>query len=267
MELLRLGLAGLTAAEKGLVATLFRLHGVDRSFIWTLAVEPPFDALLVDVQCPDVDFKHLSGKHTHLMRLDPHGVQSDGAMPRPIRSDLLLNWLNSIEISLLHSTGDAFATTAHPSHHEHTSNLPQVKTPAAPLTTSRHPAANPSETQLPPEWALRSDSTEYKLKRWPTQSLLNKDVSRVRVATMISRRAMSLQEAASLARIPTQRCEDYLLEWVGHGLVTMSNRPAMPSHSDMQATPHATPHAATPVPRHGFGASLIHSIRKRFGIL
>lgn len=268
MEFLRLGLAGLTAAEERLVATLFRLHGIDCSFIWTLADQSPFDALLVDAQCPETEFQPLIGKHTHVLRLDQHGVQSEGVMSRPIRSDQLLNWLNSIEISLLHSPGFATATTApFLSPLELTSDQPQLKPTAVPPAPLRRTATTPSKPQLPPQWALRNGSTEYKLKRWPPQSLLNKDVVKLRVATMISRRAMSLQEAANLSHIPTQRCEEYLLEWVSHGLVSMCNRPVAPSRSCMPATPAPSQHAARPVPRHGFGASLIHSIRKRFGIL
>lgn len=267
MDLLKLGHTGLTAAEEGLVATLFRLHGIDRSFIWTLSAKPPFDALLVDIQCPETEFRHLLGKHTRVMRLQQHGVPSVGAMPRPIRSDLLLNWLNSIELGLLHSPGDAFASTAHQSQHEHTSVLPQFKIPAASTVLARPPVATPSERPLPPEWALRNDSTVYKLKRWPLASLLNKDVTKVRVATMFSRRAMSLQDASNLSRISTQRCEEFLLEWARHGLVSMSDAPVAPARNDMPDTLDSVPSTTALAPRHGFGASLIHSIRKRFGIL
>lgn len=267
MELLRLGLAGLTAAEKGLVATLFRLHGIDRSFIWTLVTEPPFDALLVDAQCLDVEFEHLRGKQTRLMRLAQHGIQSDGVMTRPIRSDLLLNWLNSIELGLLHSPSEAFASTAHPSQIEHTSVLSKLKTPTAPLAPTQPQATTPVQAPPPPEWALRGDSTEYKLKRWPAASLLSKDVTRVRLATMISRRAMSLQEASTLSRISTQRCEEFLLEWARHGLVSMRSQPVELMHSDAPAANDPAQGISRPTARHGFGVSLIHSIRKRFGIL
>lgn len=260
MELLRLGLAGLSAAENALVATLFRLHGVDRSFIWTLAVEQPFDALLVDVQCPETEIQHLKGTHTRLMRLERHGVQSDGVMSRPIRSDLLLNWLNSIEIDLLHNPGGASASTTPPSQIEVISVLPQLKH----LTPARAATVAPAKPPLPPGWASRGDGTEYKLVRWPPQSMLNKDVARVRVATMMSRRAMSLQEASTLSRIPPERCEEFLIEWTRHGLVSMSDRPVA---NGMTAPPNPTSDAARLTSRAGFGASLIHSIRKRFGIL
>lgn len=265
MELLRLGHVGLTAAEEGLLATLFRLHGIDRSFIWALAVEPPFDALLVDAQRPEIEFRHLRGQHTCIMRLDPHGEQTGGAMPRPIRSDLLLNWLNSIELGLLHSHGDAFASTAHHSEIEPPSAPPPLHVPAVPPVVVQVVAA-PVAASLPPGWTQRDDNTEYRLKRWPPAALLNKDVSRVRVATMVSRRAMSLQEASDLSRIPAARCEEYLLEWARHGLVSLHNRPAEPLRIDEPERPDPTAHARANA-RHGFGTSLIRSIRKRFGIL
>lgn len=264
MELLRLGHVGLTAAEGGLVATLFRLHGIDQSFIWQLASTPPFDALLIDGQCVDEEFNHLLGNHTRCMRLDQHGRQSDGLMPRPIRSDVLLNWLNSIEVELLHSPGDAFASTAIQSQIDHTSDTLQPS-PSKAVDDIALPGVRQIQLQTPPGWEERGDATEYKLRRWPPVALLNKDVARVRVATMISRRPMRLSELADLSRIPVQRCEEFLLEWARHDLVQLSERtqssmkPASPSDSE-ESLLGASPKA-------GFGASLLHSIRRRFGIL
>jgi hypothetical protein len=263
MELLRFGHIGLSSAEEGLVATLFRLHGIDQSFIWTLASAPPFDALLVDAQCEESAFLHLKGTQTRVMRLEAHGAAPEGHMPRPIRSDTLLNWLNSIELGLLHSPGDAFASTAIQSQLEH-SVPPQFHEAAAPAKVA--PAAvAPAVPEPPPEWTSRKDSTEYRLRRWPPASLLNKDVAKVRVATMVSRRAMSLGEVSELSRIPAQRCEEFLLEWARHGLLQMHQRPDIP----VQRIGHPSGDGAgpDPAPRGGFGASLIHSIRKRFGIL
>src|SRR5690606_22454767 len=104
MDTLKLGLLGLPEPEARLVATLFRLHGVERSFIWSLASDGPFDAVLVDAALPEAEWRAAVGEGVPVRRLLAVGVPSAGAdeMARPIRSDRLVDWLNSVEVQILH---------------------------------------------------------------------------------------------------------------------------------------------------------------------
>lgn len=234
MKSLQLGLVGLTDPEHSLVATLFRLHRLEPAFIWALATSAPYDALLVDEACRLEDYRHLVGATTRVMRLSAHGMQREGEMPRPIRSDLLTAWLNAVEVDVLALR-----------QHEAASGFHAIDTLASPQ-------------------ALASDDALVRLRRWPPASLLGKDAGRIRLATMLSRREMSLRELSSLARISLPQCREFLDVLLGQGLLGVSLAPAVPV-------------AATPCPRdsgkagargktsRGVGASLIHSIRRRFG--
>lgn len=263
MELLRLGHVGLTAAEAALVATLFRLHGIDRNFTWTLASVPPFDALLADANCPDAEIQRLSGARTCAMRLEKQGVRSDGLMQRPIRSDRLLKWLDAIELDLLSDAGDSLARKDHPSRRAQPTVAPQRSSPTAPTEAAQIVVARPLSLQSV-GWELRSEGTEYKLKRWPAASLATRDVAKVRVATLISRRAMSLREVSDISRIPAERCEEFLLEWAQMDLLLLGDPTRQRSHDKLSAGAKPRPDLASPS---GFGASLIRSIRSRFGII
>lgn len=110
---------------------------------------------------------------------------------------------------------------------------------------------------------MRSEDTEYRLKRWPAASLVNKDVAKVRLATLVFRRPMGLQEASDLSRIPSRRCEEFLLEWAQRDLLVLSDGPRHGGQEKPRASARPQP---DPVRRSGLGASLIRSIRNHFGI-
>ena len=239
---LTLGLVGLSDPECALVATLFRLHRVEPSFIWTLAGSGMVDALLVDDSVAEQDFAHRMGPRAQVMRLSPHGVDREGQMSRPIRSDRLVGWLNSVELERLQQApvkpAQAVALT------------PAV--PAAVVTRREAPAAPAAVGYEGPAWRLR---------RWPAPALLGKDAIRIRLATMLSRRAMSLPELAALARVPLAHCQQFVTELQRQGLIDVL--PSSPT--TLAPRPEARAAAAVTSTRRGVGASLIHSIRRRFG--
>lgn len=228
---LSLGLAGLSAPERALVATLFRLHRVEPGFNWTLADGGPVDALLVDESCGDQDFVHLADRHTQAMRLSAHGVEREGQMSRPIRSDRLVGWLKTVE---------------------------QARLAQPVLRPSVLPSPSPA---VPAGGVARQAEPAWRLRRWPSPGLLGKDAMRIRLATMLSRRAMSLPELATLARVPLAHCRHFVNELQRQGLIDAL--PAGPAvRPDRTASRAAVADAST---RRGVGATLIHSIRRRFG--
>jgi hypothetical protein len=251
MNFLKLGLVGLSSAEEALVATLFRLHGVDPSFIWTLASVEPFDALLVDTQSYDAACARWKGRKTHIMRLGPLTGDADGVLSRPIRSDLLLRWLNSIEVEILHGGQDPFASTV-----------------SASAFSSLHWKVS-SFFGIGQEDALhvfKTGGCTFKLRRWPTPDLLKGDVHRIRMATMLSRRHLKLNELSSLCRMPEVKCEEFVKELYKSQLLDEGASVASVIRATPSPTVEVSPTRIEPKAR-GLGVSLIASIRKRFGIL
>jgi hypothetical protein len=237
MPSFRLGAIGLSQAEQSLLATLFRLHRVDPSFAWTLVDQAPFDALLVDTGTATRSFIHVVEERTRVKRLSAAGKTAPGEMPRPIRSDLLVNWLAAIEPGLARETASVAVSPATP--------------PVAPSTASM-----PNGGKL------------FKLKRWPPPNVLARDADRIRMATLLSRKMMSLTDLTRLSRIAVDSCQSFLRELDANGLLSTTDL-ALQTHTGAQtraATPHARPSSPAASARPGIATSLIHSIRRRFGI-
>lgn len=262
MDALRLGLIGLSSAEDALVATLFRLHRVDPSFIWQLATAPPFDALLVDAACHPSEFDHLLGMNTKLMKLGEIDSDRPDELPRPVRSHVLVRWLHSIEVEILHSSGDQFASTGIQSRHSMSWQDPET-THGGRLA----PRPGPGPEAVSP--ARLTAGARFKLRRWPPHSYLNGDVNRVRMATMLSRRALSVRDLSASTLVPDSQCENFLRELLNAQLLDevipapAAFKPAGPDAD------RSTPAAQTSMPEpksRGIGQSLLRSIRKRFGI-
>lgn len=233
MESFKLGVLGLPQAEQSLVATLFRLHRVDPSFAWTLTTAPPFDALLVDSSLPTMSYVHCVDQRTRVKRLGPQGRSNPWELPRPIRSDLLIEWLSSIEIPLLQElrrVGPENGTLG-----------------ANPVAKS--PTSN--ETNAPVEGALPHAHTMFKLRRWPAPGVLAQDTSRLRMATLLSRKSMHLSELAMLSRVTSSACLAYLRELDAHGVLEFSmrnvQRSPLPPRYTLKAAPTLAARARTTV--------------------
>lgn len=258
MELLKLGLVGLPPAEASLIATLFRLHKVEPSFIWTLATMPPFDALLVDAECEEALFLPLKGAGTRVARLGADANGASDRLSRPIRSDLLVRWLNAIEVEILHGGQDQFSSTLSTSKASHKGDEP--------MQTRPPPVTRPAEV-LAPAPTVATGARTFKLRRWPSQELLKGDVNRIRMATLLSRRPLQVAELVSLSRVPESRCVAFVDALLNARLVDSTDLPAPNGAGALGRSPAAPSRPAVAPPKaRGVGASLIASIRKRFGI-
>jgi hypothetical protein len=255
MESFKLGVLGLSEPEQSLVATLFRLHRVDPSFIWTLTSAPPFDALLVDASVPARSHVQSVGPRTKVKRLGLPGTTNPGEMPRPIRSDLLVGWLTSIEAGLLQEARRAAPPTG----------LPDPLAGPKMATSTEASPMNPEtgSHKAIPVTALPVDNMVFKLKRWPPAGVMARDVGRIRMATLLSRKTMSLSELTMLSRMPDSVCLHFLRELDAQGLLeTTSLQKPLTIHRHAHKTEPGLPARARP----GVASSLIHSIRRRFGI-
>ncbi|QTD46482.1 hypothetical protein [Ottowia testudinis] len=237
MSTLRLGAYKLPAAEVVLVQTLFRLYSHGDAFRWTFVTAPPYDALLVDGTTdegmrPDID--RMAKAVLRLTRMN--SGQAPNTLERPIRADRLQEWLKTTEHELIQTRP---ATQLHPG------------------STSMAPAAAPvtePETLSP----LR-----FKLRRWPPAALLRSDPNRIRMATLLSRRALNAAELATISQQPVHECQAFLTTLQTTGLVDVHKQPSAPPPG--APAPAAAPKpAAAPPP--AFARGLISGIRRRLGL-
>jgi len=255
MKSLKLGLVGLSPAENSLIATIFRLYGVDQSFIWVLASEPPYDALLVDVRSEHVALPVCLGGQERVMLLGEPGRPCEQGMSRPIRSDHLIKWLNDIELSVLDGKQNQILF-AQPMNNVQVSG---IDTPA--------PQPAVEKVRRRDEWKIPA----YKLTKWPGSEFLKGDIHRVRMATILSRRALTVQQLSAVSRVAEDKCQPFLNELRGADLIEermVDVPPAVtePSHPSVHSALAPTERGPGFATARSIGAALIGSIRKRFGI-
>lgn len=249
MNSLKLGVLGLSDAERTLLGTLMRLHRVDPSFIWSLTTEAPFDALLVDADVSPRSYVEKVDQRTMVKRLSTRGTSKPGELPRPIRSDLLVEWLTSIEASQWRKA--QFATPSITS--EVQAGAPDEVVPIKTL----HKSDEPRPCDAGKAKSMSYDNMLFRLKRWPPASALARDAARIRVATLLSRKALSLSDLKALSRIPDVAFFPFLRELDLQGyLVTIEQ--GAPATVSCKA-----PGART---KPGIASGLIHSLRRRLGI-
>ena len=238
MSTLRLGAYKLPAAEVVLVQTLFRLYSHGDAFRWTFVTAPPYDALLVDGTTEDGMRPEVDQMAKAVLRLTRmNSGQVPNTLERPIRADRLQDWLKSTEHDLLQTRPATL--------------IGETDEPAA----AAPPAAAP--TQINP--------VRFKLRRWPPAALLRSDPNRIRMATLLSRRALNASELATISQQPAQECQAFLTTLQTAGLVDVQKEaPATPAGGATAATaaPTAAPKPAGPT----FARGLISGIRRRLGL-
>lgn len=114
----------------------------------------------------------------------------------------------------------------------------------------------------------------FKLRRWPPAQLLHEDPHRVRMATLLSRRAVTVEELAKLTQQSPERCQTFVQLLRSMSLVDVTDVQAMPS-PDM-AIAGAGHHAPSHHHHHHHSwtddlhlhlhLGLVGNIRKRLGI-
>lgn len=266
VEKLKLGLMGLPDAEMRLVATLFRLHQVESSFIWALTAQAPFDAVLADGKVQEDTVRAMAGAAVPIKWLHNPGELVPDQLARPLRSDLLINWLKSVELVVLHGAGDAFASTALQSSDGTSSGAGGVaRGVVAPASTAS------AKKELTSDWfawgeRLSSTRTQVRLLRWPSPEALGRNVERIRMATMISRRPMAVDEVASLARVSVESAHEFLVSLGRMGFIECETgqSPGDALLADGSEREERAPKVSARKSLIGF--SLIRSIRQRFGI-
>lgn len=225
MSTLRLGVHQLPAAEVVLVQTLLRLYGHGKNQRWTLADRPPYDALLVDALDSETNAGDLSRMAKAILKITRKNAASQpDTLERPIRADKLQAWLAGIE---------------------------RESVSARPEDAGREDADSADA-------ALLAGTVRFKLHRWPPAVLLRGDPQRIRLATLLSKRALTLNQLALLSNQEVEQCRRFVQVLQNTGVVQAQDvvAPALP--------PAAS--AETPTAPARFARGLIHGIRRRLGL-
>lgn len=227
-EPLRCGVQGLPAAEAALVRTLFRLyqHGAS-DFRWSLVDSAPYDAILVDSNSP-----HLATEHGHA------GVKAVLTLTRPLRSEMLETWLLQTQREFF-PEGKA---------------APAVEPVQAPVPAKLSEAPVTVRTSAP-------QADAYKLMRWPPAAMLRNDPSLIRMATMLSRRAMTIAELAQVSQQPIDNAQAFALALRDAGMLVSPITVQSPAQPVPEAVVPRTAHPPRRAER-----SLMNRIRLRLGL-
>lgn len=220
MTAFTLGVHNVPAAEVALIKTLVRLFAHDPSFQWRFSDTGPFDAVLTDAT--SVAGHPPASLARAVLKITRATAAADAdCISRPIRAEQLKAWLASQEQRLS-------AQTTKPSA--------EPKRPAA-----------------------KSGGLRFKLRRWPSATLLKNDPQRIRLATLLARRALGARELSTISQLPAQQCQDFVETLRQADLLEVLETPATAAASTSTAP-------VRPIPQTSFAHSLITGIRRRLGL-
>lgn len=229
---------------------LLRLYGIQGKCHWAYADAPPYDAVLVDASTlatsplpdPWSAVRHV----LRLTRTDT--ADSADTLPRPLCAVKLRRWLDGVEDTLTSPATAAPESTPAPAPESARALRPAQE------------AAVPEPLALPPENAPR-----FRLQRWPRQGILRDDPGRIRMATLLSRRALNAHDLVSLTGFAPHQCQVFMQILHASSLL----QPTAPAVTRIAATQDASP-AANLQPANStkprFTQGLIAGLRKRLGL-
>ncbi len=262
MSSLRLGTCALLPTDVALVRMLLRLYGFQGAFKWSYAEAPPYDAVLVEAAPLEADPPRETEWSTpHVLRLtraDAPGTAD--TLTRPLCSKKLRGWLEDVERSLAAAPVPVLAPSP---------VAAEVALPPAPDPTSVPEAEfvlplTPEPLALPP-----ADAPRFRLQRWPRQGILRDDPDRVRMATLLSRRALNAHDLVKLTGFAPHPCQIFMQILHASSLLQPAQPTAVaPSPEAASQAPKSAAHAPKPAsttkPR--FTQGLILGLRKRLGL-
>lgn len=180
MSPLRLGAMHLPPAEAGLVRALVLLlcNDVTSELRWIFVTEAPFDALIVDKSAQNVLLIAAAPRVLYLAGADHPPDQN--VLARPLRADLLRDWLSSAQAALRLISPASLPTP-----------VPLQQVDANVITATM-------------------GATRFKLKKWPPLETLQGDRARIRMATLLGKRALTLNELVNLSREIEKNCTSFL---------------------------------------------------------
>lgn len=230
-----LGLRGLPVAEVGLVKSIVRLSSM-LTDAWTVSDDGKGDLVVLESQ-----FEAELEPGTTVVKIAKDGVDVPGpVLRRPIRAEELVALLNA-------ETSRRASTSMH---------APQKAVPApvapAPQASGIRPGAS------------------ARLRRWPSWNLLKDDRAYLRMATMLSSAALTVDRLSELSGARRDACLAFMRHMDAHQLLVWTDAPAtepvaaFPADGGAQQPSHAV--ASATASGRKAGAGLFHSLRRKLGL-
>lgn len=219
MAQLRLGAIGLAPKDVAYIRALLRLYSHTAKLAWVFVDQPPYQAVVTDRAARVVEaawFAQFPGPVLTLV--DPPGVPEADTVAYPVHAEQLRTWLALRQHALLAPQDPA--------------------TPVAPL----QPVAPPVAAPAPEATAPAAGERRYKLRRWPSTAVLQGDELHLKIATLLTRNALSTARLAALTGRSEQTCRTFLIALHQAGfLVESVVAGSTPGHANAPAAPAAAP--------------------------
>lgn len=177
MASLRLGVHGLPAPEAGLVRALLKLleSASPGGTLWVFAADGPCDVLVADAADGSLPRAQAERRARAVLRLGGTGsATAEDALPRPLRAEQFEAWLLRTQRVLYGAV------------------------------SSTRPAPPPGPVEASPA------AVRFKLTRWPPPELLHGEPQRIRMASLLSRRFLSVRELSRLADVDDIRAQTFI---------------------------------------------------------
>lgn len=185
MSNLRLGAINLEPKDVAYVRALVRLFAHTEKLSWSFADTAPYHAVVADSGARAADPGFFSAFKGVVLSLGhTPGISAADTVTYPIRADQFRDWLKLRQDSLLDV-------------------LYRAEDPAGIAVTA---AAAPVPGTLP----AAHTSRRFKLRRWPSADLLRGDPAAMRMATFMSRNALSIAQLAALTGQPEDACSRFV---------------------------------------------------------
>lgn len=215
MSGLRLGTHGLAPADVERVRALMRRLAQLEDFSWRFVERAPFDALIVDG-----DDSARDPARPATRALIPLGRADD-----TWRADRLAARLHGLEQEFTRA------------------DVPVLETPM--------PVRGPDGALSPPA-LYPLPAGRYRLRHWPPVAALRDDPRRVRMASLLARRSLTLAELANLSAQPGDVCLRFVRSLESRGLIDVLDDAGLP----MPPRPRR---------RATFAHTVLDGLRRRFG--
>ena len=289
----------MSAAESVLVRTILWFYSHEENCRWVYADAPPYDAVLIDaLHGPQAEAEAQQQASDVLRLTGIHADPGPDTLQRPITAEKLRSHLLEIQAlraaPALPARMDGLAAPHRIEAEPAPEPLPPLAdTDFAPLTATfiaaspaRQPPAAPpadaapapaaeSQTERQAQPELPADAPRQRLKRWPRAAILRGDPHRVRMAALLSRRALNAHDLMLITGFSAATCQVFLQVLQSSELLSCEPAASWPATERQAAAPspveapaEETPAEETPpaTPKTSFTQSLIAGFRRRLGL-
>jgi len=242
MSELRLGAVNLDPKDVAYVRALVRLFAHTEKLNWIYADAAPYHAVVADAGARAAEPGFFAGFDGVVLSLGhTPGASAADTVAFPIRANEFRDWLKMRQDSLLDG---AFAA--------------DVPVPVVAAGNDTAPGEAAGSAGAVAALAYTSQlGRRYKLRRWPGPDLLRGDPGAMRMATFMSRNALSIAQLAALTGQPEEACGRFVATLQGAGLLVEIVAVAdQPERQALPARPIVVNAPVMPPARQGLMASL-----------